>query len=414
MDIGIIGGGASGMMLAALLNKSNKVTIIERNHKLGKKLLLTGNGKCNFTSGDFDDLEDIYNNDFAIEIYKKHDFKEMIKFFNSIGVEEKIEIHRGHAYYYPRSNKATSVYYALFDKLSDNEVRIVYDTQVKDITLSGDKFNVVADGDTYSFDKLVIATGGKSYKNTGSDGNLYSIISKLGHKIIKPLPALVGFRCDDKDIKSLKGVRVDACVTVHVEGDDEFTFFESGEVQFTENYISGIPIMNLSRKANRYISDGKNVSMRFDFCSDIPIDRFDKRFDALVEKLRKRKNDISYREKDNFLSGFLPDEISYVIMKRSSAGGRLVSDIDDGSLKRIAQNILNFNISNISIGNFDTAQITIGGVSTDEIDRTTLESKIIKGLYFIGEVIDIDGKCGGYNLQLDFSTAKAVSLSLDN
>ena len=199
MRIGIIGGGASGMMLAAQVNYKD-ITIIERNNKLGKKLLLTGNGKCNFTNLNFNDLNKKYNNDFAINIYHQFDNISFIDFFNNIGVVSKVETHKGINYIYPNSNKASSVYYCLLDRINDNGVDVIYNSLVKNVKYIDEKFCIALDDDrNLVFDKLVLATGGKSYGNTGSDGIGYSIAKKLGHTIITPTPGLTSLKYNFSD-----------------------------------------------------------------------------------------------------------------------------------------------------------------------------------------------------------------------
>lgn len=394
MNIGIIGGGASGMILASLVKSDSKckITLLEKNNKLGKKLLLTGNGKCNFTSGDFDNLNDIYNNDFARTIYKKYDNKSFIKYVESIGVVPKCEIHKGTKYYYPNSNKATSVYYNLLDKIVDNGVYIKYNENVIDINTTNDAFAVKTENNVYKFDKIFISTGGITYKKTGSDGNIFKVLRRLGHNIIEPLPALCGFNIQDKDLKSIINVRVDA--TIEALCSDKI-YTEKGEMQWTSFGISGIPVMNLSRKVNRSIYNGDKVELKISFCDD----------EDLIDKLYRRRDNLYYKNVNDFLCGFLPDEIADVIIKRSNIKCKKVSELTDIDVKNIYTNITHFQIKNIKCMDGDTAQITIGGISTDDVDVESLESKIIKNLYFLGEVLDIDGKCGGYNLQLAYSTA---------
>lgn len=415
MNIGIVGGGASGMFLAALLNKTKdtNVTLIERNSKLGKKLLLTGNGKCNFTNDSFDSDEDnFYNNEFAYNIYKSHDKDEFLSFMRDIGIEPKIEIHKGYKYYYPNSNKSTSVYYALLDKIDVNGIEIFYDTFVKDIKINGGKFDLILNNGQLISDKVIIATGGNTYKNTGSDGNIYKILEKLGHRIIKPLPALCGFTYEDKELLSLKGVRVDAKVYAKVcslnKNDIEKEFIECGEVQFTQNGISGIPIMNLSRLVNRYIDDGRNVYLSIDLSPAT------KKNDLLsfTEYLNNRKEKIYYKKARDFLCGFIPDEIAEIIIKRCGIIDKLVSNLNTSDIVKIAKEILDFRIENVKMPSIDNAQITIGGVDLSDVDDKSLESKLIKNMYFIGEVLDVDGKCGGYNLQFAYSSAATVSKQL--
>lgn len=412
MNIGIVGGGASGMFLASMLKKSKNVNVvlIERNSKLGKKLLLTGNGKCNFTNDSFDKVNNIYNNDFAYNIYNRHDKNELLSFMNDIGIVPKIEIHRNIKYYYPNSNKSTSVYYALLDRIIANEVEILYDTLVKDIKKCDEGFIVSTNNGDLKFDNIVIATGGSTYKNTGSDGNFYKVLDKLGHKIIKPLSALCGFTYEDKDLLFLKGVRVDASVKALVYNNDDIEkeTTECGEIQFTQNGISGIPVMNLSRIVNRCIDDGKRVDLSIDFSYVVQ----NNNELSLINYLNKRKDKLYYKEAKDFLCGFIPDEIAYIIIKRCGIRAKLALELNDNELKNIAREFTNFKISNIKIPSNDSAQITIGGVDTKEIDNQSLESKIINNMYIIGEALDIDGKCGGYNLQFAYSSAAVVANKL--
>lgn len=397
MSIAIIGGGASGMMLASML-KNRDLTLFEKNQKLGKKLLMTGNGKCNFTSGEFDDLEKIYNNDFACAIYKKYDNDACIRFYNEIGVEAKQEIHKGITYYYPCSNKATSVYYDLLDKIIDNNVAICVGIEVVDIKKENDKFVITySDDKTLKFDKVVIATGGASYKNTGSDGSGYIFAKRLGHRIVDTIPGLCALKSKDLDLKELKNVRVDGTIIYN-------DFKEKGEIQFTEYGISGIPVYNLSRYVSRDLSKNSGAKC------EISIRFIDSDFENTYLFLSNRKDKLGYKLARDFLCGFLPDELSRVIIKRASVNEKKqVADLSDNDLQNIARNILSFVITIDSFADFDNAQITLGGVDTRDVNVDTLESKIVKGLYFTGEVLDIDGKCGGYNLQLCFSTAKIVS-----
>lgn len=367
MKIGIIGGGASGMILASML-KGQDVTIIEKNSKLGKKLLLTGNGKCNFTNEDFSDLDKIYNCDLIRNLYKKYDNKSFLDFLKSIGVVPKVEIHKGIRYYYPNSNKSTSVYYALLDKITENGVKILYDTKV----------NSFDDIKKYGFDKIVFSTGGMSYKNTGSDGKVFEIIKSLGHKIIKPIPGLCGLKTSDLN---LKGIRVDGTING-----------ETGEIQFTEYGLSGIIIMNISREINRKLASGEKVTISIDFSKDID--------------LHKRKADIGYKRAEDFLCGYLPDELAKIILKRSGVTAKYVKDIEN--IDAIESNIKDFRVSIDGFMDFDNAQVTLGGVDTTEVNPDTLESKIVKDVYFMGECLDIDGRCGGYNLQACYTTARGV------
>ena len=422
MRIGIIGGGASGMILAAKL-RNKDVTILERNSKLGKKLLLTGNGKCNFTNLDFKNLSDIYNNDFASDIYRRYDNVSFIDFFKSIGIIPKIEKHKNISYIYPNTNKATSVYYCLYDKIIDNNINIIYNTYVIDIKHSDNSYKVICDdGKTYEFDKVVLSTGGNSYKNTGSDGTGYEIAKKLGHSINKIAPGLtaLNYALTDKNIIIDGKCRVNA--SVKYQDNDKVIFYESGEIQITSDTISGIPVINFSSKIGRDLANKNDLILNIDFSDALINDSslIDKQsdqsskdnYELVLSKLIKRRDNTKYRKTHDFLCGYLPDEINESILKLSGVYNKKLSELNNIDFENIAKNIISFKVRIVSKPNFDFAQITLGGVNVDEIDINTLESKLVKGLYFTGELLDIDGKCGGYNLQLSYSSASIVADSL--
>ena len=413
MRIGIIGGGASGMMLAAQVNNKD-ITIIERNNKLGKKLLLTGNGKCNFTNLNFNDLNKKYNNDFAINIYHQFDNISFIDFFNNIGVVSKVETHKGINYIYPNSNKASSVYYCLLDRINDNGVDVIYNSLVKNVKYIDEKFCIALDDDrNLVFDKLVLATGGKSYGNTGSDGIGYSIAKKLGHTIITPTPGLTSLKYNFSDNVELKlngKCRVNAKVSYNSYKDNIF-FEEYGEIQFNDNTISGIPILNLSNNITRKLINSESVPITIDFSSSLLYNYEQQLISKEIVKstLNNRRQNTLYRNVRDFLCGYLPDEINEVVLKLSNLKKIRVSELTDDDIDKLTNHIVKLNLTISEPPNFDNAQITLGGVNTEEIDVNTLESKIVKGLYFSGEVIDIDGICGGYNLQLAYSTASIIA-----
>ena len=415
MNIGIVGGGASGMILASKLTKYN-VTILERNSKLGKKLLLTGNGKCNFTNLNFDNLSSIYNNDFAIDIYKRYDNNSFINYFNSIGIVPKVEVHRGISYIYPNSNKSTSVYYCLLDKIISNKVNVEYNTLVNDIHKDDDSFDVICDnGKEYKFDKIILSTGGMTYKKTGSDGVGYELAKTFSHNITKLYPGLCSLRYGNNSnfLNDVKGIRVNARVIFE-------DFNEFGEIQFNDSSISGIPIMNLSNKICSFFD--KDIDIILDFSEvllkndiDVLNDNYKKtNKDEILTILNNRKRNISYKKARDFLCGYLPDELNHAIIKQIGLDDKNVLELTKEDLITIIDSLVNFKINVKPHISFDDAQITIGGVDVNEIDKNTLESKLVKNLYFIGEILDIDGICGGYNLQLAYSTASIVADSILN
>ena len=429
MDIGIIGGGASGMILASMLDKHN-VTLLERNNKLGKKLLLTGNGKCNFTNLSFENLDYIYNCNLAKELYKKYNNISYINYLHTLGIVAKVETHKNIKYVYPNNNKSTSVYYALLDKILQNNVIIKYDTKVLDVEKNNNKFNVkCSDNNKYIFDVLVFATGGASYIKTGSDGSAFNILKTIGHSISQIVPGLspLSYEIEDVNLKKYNwtGFRVDA----NVKYINDNTVSESGEIQFTKENLSGIPILNLSNKiSKKLVADNTKIDLHIDF-SDALINfdkivndnfafegnnKYENRQDFVLSCLLERQSQIGYKRMEDFLCGYLPDELNEILFDRLSLKNKKVKDLTKDDLINISNLITDFKVTIKNKFNFDNAQITIGGVRTDEVSADTLESKKIKNLYIIGEALDIDGICGGYNLQMAYSTATCVAEKLLN
>lgn len=420
MNIGIIGGGASGMILASKLKNKN-VTLIERNNKLGKKLLLTGNGKCNYTNLNFNDLSKIYNNDFAGNLYKKYDNRSFIEYFKELGIVPKVETHKGIDYIYPNSNKSTSVYYCLLDRIINNGVNIIYDSEVTDINYSNNKFKVIInENKELEFDKIVLATGGMSYKNTGSDGAGHKLAKKLWHKVVDLLPGLTAlkFIINEKNSYKFEGkCRVNANIS-YQSTIDNCKYEEFGEIQFSDDSISGIPILNLSNKIVRDLVKKSPIKVSIDFseCLLNDIDNKDKvildqsaKVKVVKDLLFKRKEDTNYRKTLDFLCGYLPDEVNDILLKVTGISNKSLESLNESDFEKLAKSIVSFTVYINQLPSFDNAQITLGGIDVNEIDLKTLESKIVKGLYFIGEIINIDGICGGYNLQLAYSTASIVA-----
>ena len=409
MKIVIIGGGASGMFLASKLNnKNHDIYLIERNNKLGKKLVLTGNGHCNFTNSDFENFANIYNNDFFYSSYKNFDNKRLIEYFEKIGINSNYNIYNNKKYFYPKSNDSKSVFYNLYDKIVDNNVNIIYDTFVNNILHENNKFIIRTSKKNYDADILIVATGGMSYQKTGSDGNMYSVIKKLGHNIINPLPALTCLYYENKNLDLLKGQRINCKIDLYI---DNIIFdSEIGEMQFSNGYISGIPIMNLSRMAIKHIFYNKDCIIKINF-----FDSSDEKM--ILEYLIQRKNNLSYKLFKDFLCGYLNNNlINYIFLNYDlkKYSNTKMSLINNELLKRLVDILLNFEIKIIKKFDFEKSQITQGGIDTNEINPISFESKILKNLYLIGEIVDVDGKCGGYNLQFAFSSANSCYESIKN
>lgn len=412
----IIGGGASGMIAAieASKNSNNEVLIIERNNKLGKKLLLTGNGKCNYTNLDFDidKIDSYYNNDFYKLGFSLFDNKALIEYFKNMGIEPRVFERDGKKYVYPLTNKSKDVYYTMYNFILNSKIDIIYNEKVVDIKNDNGIYKVITDKDEYKADKVVVATGGKSYSRTGSDGMMFAVLNGMGYKVVEPVPALCGLVSDNKLFKSLESFRCFAKVNFYI--DDKFSNSEYGEVQFNNYGLSGIPIMNLSRYVGRALYENKKVKFTIDFLVDV-LDTKD--MDGVILYFTKRREILSDSKVSDFLSGLIDYRLSnYIYEFLGIDKNKYIKDISDTELNKFATVLTSLNIEITNTRDFYEAQITNGGIDVSQVNPLTFESKLHKDMFFTGEVLDVDGICGGYNLQFAFGTGYIVghNLSLDN
>ena len=382
----IIGGGASGLTAAIKASRNgNDVTIFEKNNKLGKKILITGNGKCNYWNENQDlsmynssgDYKKIVN---QLNLVKAH------AFLDSLGIVPYIK----NGYYYPSSNQAISVVNALVDDAKNNGVKFIFE-EVIDVKKEDSKFIINTNNSEYESDYLIIATGGKAAPKTGSDGFGYEVAKNFGHSIIKPLPALVGLEVEE-NLKNISGIRFNGEVSLKI--DNELIKKETGEIQINDYGFSGIPIMQISSLAVRKLNDNKNVSISINYLPNISDDILGLRSFIKVQSRHLNNKNISQILDQLFnynLSNYLLD-ISNV--DKSSK----VEELSNDELDLLCHNILNSTYKVLKDHGFENAQVTSGGIDLKEINLDTLESNIVKGLYFCGEVLDVDGLCGGYNL----------------
>ena len=400
-DLIVVGGGASGMLTGLLAaRKGLNVSILEHGKTLGKKLAITGNGKCNFTNlyqekscYNSGDIEKAYN------IINKLGGKGLIDLFSSFGIDGIVK----KGYVYPAGESAKEFVNILNDELIRLKVKLKTNINILDIKKNGKLFEIVTgtEGNYYSYfaKKLVIACGGLAGASTGSDGSLFAIIKRLGHSIIKPLPALTSVKTDKH---KFAGLRCVAEIKVYIDKKDEQILLgsEVGELQFTEQGISGIPVMQLSGKIARELDNGNKLYFKVDFC-------YDKSGVELENILKKRRELLSERDSDKFLTGFTYEKLSKYMADKFLDNKNKVGNITDNKINMILKwlKVAKFDI--ITVSGFDSAQTTSGGVSMDEV-TDNLESKLVSGLFFVGEVLDVDGLCGGYNLTWAFSSACEV------
>ena len=382
MRIIVIGGGASGIVASIFAKRdNNEVIVLEKNNKCLKKLLITGNGKCNYFNDDFSS-EHYYSDSNNLSFINDSNKRKVLDFFSSIGVVPRVK----NGYYYPNSNQSYSVHNSLLKEASLRGVEIKNGVKVLNIVKKSNSFIVSTDNGDFICDKVIVSTGGKSYPKTGSEGDGYIFGKSLGHKIVPVVPSLVGLVSNDKFIKPLSGVRCDACVSLNSKS-------EIGEVQFTDYGLSGICVFNLSNIASRLGNCSVKINFLYNFVSDF--DSFCKLFDSV-------NGSVLNRSIGELLEGYLNYNIVNVILKMSGIDFSC-SWSDLGNKKRILfDNLVSFNVDIVGTRGFDVAQVSLGGISLDDIDVNTFESKIVPGLYFTGEVMDVTGDCGGYNLGFAF------------
>ena len=385
-DIIIIGGGPSGIVTAIKAkNKNNNVIVLEKNNTPLKKLLLTGNGKCNYFNEIFSTKNYHSKNiDIVEKIISDKNLNSVKEFFDELGIIPKIK----NGYYYPFSNQATTIKNVLLREAELKGVNIICNSEVLDIEKK-DKFIIKCTDKEYTCDKLVISMGSKAYPKTGSDGLGYSLLEKLGHSIIKPLPALVQLTSNFKYLKDIDGVRTD--VYMELFEDDKYIDSESGELQFTNYGISGICTFNLSNYITRGLDEGRSEVIKINLVPFI-----ETLITPWMDQYSKKNSNKNLTE---LLEGFLNYKLVNMILKVSNLKGtNYYKDLTNEEKLELCKNLRSLKIEITGTKSFDNSQICNGGVPLSEINYQTMESNIVKDLYITGELLDMNGNCGGYNL----------------
>lgn len=391
-DYIIIGAGASGSILAIeLLKKSKKVLIIEHKERILKKLLVTGNGRCNFTNINASSKNYYGNNQELIKntIEKFPPYK-IMEYFDNLGIINK-ELKNGKIY--PNSLQASSVVDAIRNMLTYLNAEIIYNTKIKKCYKKEDIFYV----DDFRSYNLVIATGGNSYKELGSDGSGYELAKQFSHTITKLDPVLVQLKTDEEYIKGLEGIKQD--VVLKVYNNEKLLREEKDEILFTSYGISGPVIFNTSYLTSIY---GFSIDFSIDFLEDY-------NYENLLELLKNRRDKLYFVEATDFLNGLLHKKLGMFLLKKSGLNKLNIPayEIKDSILENLAKNIKDYRIKAFDTTGFKNAQVTKGGIDSNELNLH-FESKFYKNLYFIGEIVDIFGDCGGYNLQFCFASSLVV------
>lgn len=400
MNIYIVGGGPSGMLLSILIKRKKpdyNVTILERNDRVGKKLLATGNGRCNYTNVSVKP-ENFHssNEEFPMKIIKKLDNEKTIELLKTIGI---YPIAESDGRVFPLSLQGSSVLDLLRIAMDNYGVERILGEKIDSVAKIGERF-ILQGENQYMADKVVIATGGLALPASGSDGIGYRIAKTFGHNIIDQYPTIVQLKSDYERMRALKGVRINTEATLYVEGQPVLT--KRDDVLFTDYGLSGPAILDLSRKAIENLNKNKRVEIGINLIG-IPKEEIEK----MVSERVKNLDNITAEE---FFIGIINKKLIQSLLNMVQLKGR--NKISESDIVKISDVLSDFRLNITGFKGFKDAQSTTGGVDTTELNEKTLESKLVSGLYFIGEVIDVDGDCGGYNLQWAWSSAYVVSQDL--
>lgn len=404
-DILIIGGGASGLICALICKDFGKdVAIVEGSSRIGNKILATGNGRCNISNSNIKPPYNSYhsnNCNFFTNILNNFSPTDTKNFFLSLGLPIT-ELEKGKMY--PNSFQASSVVDIL--KLSIEEKSIPIYTENKIISIIKQKnFKLSSSTESFSCKKLVLACGGKSAVQTGSDGSGYKLSTSLGHKLVKPIPAIVQLKLNYPYLKALSGIKFNGNASIFINNKKVRKDF--GEILFTDYGISGPPIIQLSRDASIGISNKQSVEIRLDIM-------YDKTLDEVYDFLYSHLAVFSYRSISNALIGIINKKLIPVLLKDIGITDiHIPCDKIDWNLKDLlCRRLKEWTFKCTDTNGFNNAQLTCGGIDTTDVDEDTLQSKIIKDLYFCGEILDVNGDCGGFNLQWAWSSGYCVGSKL--
>ncbi len=431
--IAVIGGGPAGMTAAIFAAKAGaKVTLFERNDGLGKKLLLTGNGKCNFTNldmhADYFSFEEGSNADKVLESFSHRDVCDFFALMGVLHIEKK-------GYFYPFTGQASTIQQALLHALETFNVEIItgncigkitckksavqYDNQKitnnkKEVTVVSETndlnvpkremniFEIHFSDKVMSFDKVILACGGKAAPKTGSDGFGYRLARGFGHTVSRTYPVLVQLVSDALELKMLAGVRCLANVSACVDG--KCVAKDYGEVQMTDYGLSGIPVFHLSRFLAKEVEEGRHCVVQVDFLPLVNVS-------SMETFIGKSKENLGHLTLQAFLSGMVHSKVAEYVIKISKLQGEtLLVSLDGKRLLEVLQHMKAWDFTITGHKGFENAQTTKGGVLLEEV-KETMESKLVEGVFFAGEMLDVDADCGGYNLHWAWASGRMAGLN---
>jgi len=402
----VIGGGAAGMIAAGKASeRGNDVILVEKNDRLGKKILISGKGRCNITNST--DIEGLIENtpgngNFLYSAFYTFSNENLLDFLHGFGLKTKVE--RG-GRVFPVSDRAKDVVDTFEKYLKDTKVKVFYKAPVSDIIVKNAEVKgvLLKDGQKIDCDCVILSTGGASYKGTGSTGDGYKIAKKLGHEIIKLRPSLVPLVVLEKWVRDLQGLSLKNVSITVLNEKGKKVYSDFGEMLFTHYGVSGPIILSSSRHMLDY--DFKGINLVVDLKPALTEDKLDERIQRDFEM-------FSRKQFKNSLDKLLPQKLIPVVIKLSQiSADKFVNQITKEERRNLVGLLKNLKMTIGGARPIDEAIVTAGGVSTDEINPSTMESKLIKGLYFAGEVIDIDGYTGGFNLTIAFSTGYLAGMN---
>jgi len=402
-DIIVVGGGAAGMMAAGrAAERGKKVIIVEKTHRLGNKLLLTGGGRCNITNKvSLKEFINAFgkNGKFLYRAFTVFSNRDLINFFSSRGLEMRVD---PDGKVFPADHRARSVLAVLRQYIDDHQVRILHNTVVTNILFqSGESLRAggvrCADHSTLDAGKVIVAAGGMSYPKTGSSGDGYKLARQCGHSIVPLTPGLVALESDEPFLQELQGIALkDISLSVLVDGKKKGS--EKGDILFTHFGVSGPTVLILSGIVIDALAAGRSVALSLQLR---PADTAQE-LDPILQREFESRGTITL---SRYLKEALPKSFALVFEHRCAVEpGKRCSKISREERKRIVLCFKDFRINITKPRPIEEATITRGGVSLEEINPRTMESRIVHGLFFCGEMIDVDGMTGGYNLQAAFST----------
>lgn len=410
LNIIIIGGGLSGVISAIFAkrkNKNNNVIILEKNEKICKKVLVSGNGRCNllnknldidrYHSDHFNDNKKIIEN-----IFKKNNDKKILNFFEDLGILFKEE---KDGKIFPTTDNANSIVDVLLYELNKLNIKVFLNSEVKEIKKENNIFYIKTNNNIFSADKVVISTGGCAYPQIGTTGDGYIFAQSFNHKIIKPFPSVVPLIIDCNYLKKISGIKFDG--NAKIIFNNNIISENRGDILFTDYGISGLSIISISRYATELLN--KNVKnklfLSIDFLPNLNEEKLQKHI-INIKNLNKDK-DIKF-----LLLGLMnPKLINYIFIDNKINLNKKLIDLDTGDIKKIIDILKNTKYKITGDKGFKFSQVTAGGVNLKEVSNN-LESKKIDNLFFTGEVLDVDGDCGGFNLMWAFASGATVGDNL--